>query len=248
MVAIHSRDITERKEAERAIMRARERAEFFTDLLSHDINNYIQGVLGFLDLLTRGELDDEQQAHVDRAREQADRVSKLISRVRTLSKAEHAEELVPVDLSIVVDEVVGDMEHRYQDRPFAVEKTAEGGEAIVIADDLVRDLVMNLIDNSIKYNDGDDRRVFVSTNRFSHGASHRVRLEIADNGPGIPDEDKTNVFYRFMRRVEDEEGTGLGLSLVMALTERYQGRAWLEDRVQGDPGQGLRVIIELPSL
>ncbi len=247
MMAIHSRDITERKEGERAILRARERAEFFTDLLAHDINNYIQGVLGFQDLLDRTELSDEQRGYMARAHEQADRVAKLISRVRAISKAEHAEELGPVDLNIVVDEALGDIKQRYKDRPFEVDLVGSEGEAIIIADELLRDLVMNVLDNAVKYNDDEVPKVFVSIDRFRRGNVHRVRMEVADNGPGILDEDKKDVFYRFVRRVDDEGGTGLGLSLVWALTERYRGRVWIEDRVPGEPGQGAKVVVEFPA-
>jgi two-component system sensor histidine kinase MprB len=70
---------------------------------------------------------------------------------------------------------------------------------------------------------------------------------VADHGPGIPDEDKTSIFFRFVRKVQDSEGSGLGLSLVLALTDRYQGRVLVEDRVTGDQEKGARFIVELPA-
>ena len=73
-----------------------------------------------------------------------------------------------------------------------------------------------------------------------------MTIAVADHGPGIPDEDKSSVFYRHVRRVDDSPGTGLGLSLVMALTERYRGRVWIEDRVPGSHEEGAKVIVELP--
>ena len=57
---------------------------------------------------------------------------------------------------------------------------------------------------------------------------------------------KNEIFFRYVRRREEAEGSGLGLSLVMALTDRYKGKVWVEDRVPGSPGKGARFVVELP--
>ncbi len=244
MFAIHSRDISERREAERAILRARERAEFFTDLMAHDINNYIQGVIGFLDRLERSDLEGEQAKHLRQASEQANRVSSLISRVRTISKAQHPEELKPVDLHAVIDQVTEDVQQKYSDRELEIVVDGAEGPVAVKADDLLNDLVLNLLDNAVKYCTETKTRVEVGvTPRADEGL---VALSVADRGPGISDEDKNDVFFRFVRRQEEAEGTGLGLSLVMALTDRYKGKVWVEDRVTGSPEKGARFVVELP--
>jgi len=247
MITVLSRDISERKAAERSLLRARERAEMFTDLMAHDINNYIQGVIGFLDLLTSDELDPSQMENAERAKEQAARVSELISRVRTISKAQHAEELKPVDLVAVVEEVVGDMTQKYTDRTCEIHVDSPDREMMVMADDLMKDLVLNLLDNAIKFSRHPNAQVDVRLEHRSFRRLHNIILSVADHGPGIPDEDKTNIFFRFVRRAEDPEGSGLGLSLVQALTDRYQGRVWVEDRVSGEQGKGARFFVELPT-
>ena len=244
MFAVHSRDISERREADRAILRARERAEFFTDLMAHDINNYIQGVIGFLDLLERSELEDEQAKYVKQASEQANRVSSLIARVRTISKAQHPEELKPVDLHAVIDQATEDIRQKYSDRKLDIVVDGTEGPLAVKADDLLNDLVLNLLDNAVKYCTETKARVEVGvTPRAEEGV---VALSVADRGPGIADEDKDYVFFRFVRRQEEAEGTGMGLSLVMALTDRYKGKVWIEDRVTGSPEKGARFVVELP--
>ncbi|UCC93372.1 MAG: PAS domain S-box protein [Thermoplasmata archaeon] len=244
MVAVHSRDISERKEAEHNILRARERAEFFTDLMAHDINNYIQGVIGFLDLLGKSQLEGEQAKYVRQANEQASRVSDLIERVRTISKAQHPEELKPVDLRAVIDQEVADIRHKYADQELDIVVDEAEGPVPVMADDLLNDLVLNLLDNAVKFSTIPMPKVEISlAPREDDGY---VTLSIADRGPGIVDEDKDQVFFRFVRRREEAEGTGLGLSLVMALVDRYKGRVWIEDRVPGEPGEGAVFKVELP--
>ncbi len=247
MITVLSRDISERKAAERNLLRARERAEFFTDLMAHDINNYIQGVIGFLDLLTREELDPSQMENARRAGEQASRVSELIERVRAISKAQHAEELKPVDLVAVVEGAVGDMTQKYTDRTCEIRVDSPDREIMVTADDLLGDLVINLLDNAIKFSRHPTAQVDVKLEHRTFQRAHNIILSVADHGPGIPDEDKTSIFFRFVRRVEDPEGSGLGLSLVLALTDRYQGRVWVEDRVAGEQGKGAKFIVELPA-
>ncbi len=244
MVAIHSRDITERKEAEHNILRARERAEFFTDLMAHDINNYIQGVIGFLDLLERSPLEGDQAKYVKQASEQANRVSSLIERVRTISKAEHPEELKPVDVRAVIDQVVADIEQNYTDLDLEIKVNEPKGPVVVRADDLFNDLVLNLLDNAIKF--CSRPKILVEIGVEPRADDGWATISVADWGPGIPDEDKDEVFFRFVRRREEAEGTGLGLSLVMALTDRYKGRVWIEDRVAGSPTEGAKFIVELP--
>jgi PAS domain S-box-containing protein len=247
MITVLSRDISERKAAERNLLRARERAEFFTDLMAHDINNYIQGVIGFLDLLTREELDPSQKENAQRAKEQAARVSELISRVRTISKAQHADELTPVDLVSVIEEAVGDMTQKYNDRTCEIRVDSPDREMMVMADGLLRDLVINLLDNAIKFSQHPTAQVDVKLEHRTFERAHNIILSVADHGPGIPDEDKASIFFRFVRKVEDSEGSGLGLSLVLALTDRYQGRVLVEDRVPGDQEKGARFIVELPA-
>jgi PAS domain S-box-containing protein len=247
MITVISRDITERKEGERALLRARERAEFFTDLMSHDINNYIQGVMGWLELLSRSELEDELKDQVGRAQEQADRISELIDRVRVLSKAQHAEELKPVNLSVVMEEALSDLHQRYSDRECDLRTEGLEGPVMVLADDLLKDLVINVVDNAIKFSVDGGPRVDIKVRHQPTKEAERIRISVSDRGPGIPDEDKSSVFYRFVRKTEGMEGSGLGLSLVNALTDRYNGKVWIEDRVRGSPDEGAKIIIELPG-
>jgi len=244
MIAVHSRDITDRKEAEQNIHRARERAEFYTDLMAHDINNYIQGVIGFLDLLEETQLKGDQALLVTQASEQANRVSSLIERVRTISKAQHPEELKPVDMRAVIDQSVADIKQKYSDRDLEIVVKEPEGPVSVTADDLLGDLVLNLLDNAVKF--CTLSKVLVEVDVVPDGDRGWVSISVADRGPGIDDDDKDEVFFRFVRRREEAEGTGLGLSLVMALTDRYKGRVWIEDRVPGSPGEGARFVVNLP--
>jgi len=246
MVTLVSRDISVQKANERSLRRARERAEFFTDLMSHDINNYIQGVLGRLELLTASDLDEHQRVHVQQAMDQATRTSELVARVRAVSQAQHAKALKPVDLRATIAESLEDLRLKWRSKPFEVRSAHAPEQALVMADDLLKDLVINLLDNAIKHSPQREPLIEITTRPHREDRSRLWRLEVADHGPGVPESQKQEVFYRFVRRGSGE-GMGLGLSLVMALAERYNGRVWVEDRVPGDPAQGARFVVELPA-
>ena len=248
MVTLVSRDISDQKANEMNLMRARERAEFFTDLMSHDINNYIQGVLGRLELLSGTTLDDAQRNHISQATEQAKRTSELVARVRTLSQARHGKSFAPMDLYSFLEESIEDLRLKYKGVPILVQVAPPPERVQVLADDLLKELVINILDNAIKHSNAPQARIEIVTRHRWEGRRSFWRLEIADHGPGIPDIDKEDVFFKFVRKGGRPDGSGLGLSLVMAIAERFSGRAWIEDRVQGDHSKGAKVVVELPAV
>jgi signal transduction histidine kinase len=77
--------------------------------------------------------------------------------------------------------------------------------------------------------------------RTSVDRSGAHKIEVADNGPGVPDEMKSGVFRR-----EGRPGAVTGLNLVKRIVNRYGGRVWIEDRVPGNPSKGARVVVTLP--
>ncbi|MBA1156350.1 ATP-binding protein [Microvirga mediterraneensis] len=97
----------------------------------------------------------------------------------------------------------------------------------------------NLLDNAIRYTPPGGRIVVTA-----HGAAERVQVEIADTGPGLPDELLERVCDPFVRGTHDQEGTGLGLSIVKALAFRAGGRLSLSNRP--DRG-GLIAKVDLPA-
>ena len=113
--------------------------------------------------------------------------------------------------------------------PAAVEGEAES----------LRILLANLVDNAIRYTAAGGR---VDISIYTH--DQWAVIEVIDNGPGIPAEERTRVFDRFYRRVaSDGLGAGLGLAIVKRIVERHAGRITLSDA----PGHGLCVRVELPG-
>jgi signal transduction histidine kinase len=102
-------------------------------------------------------------------------------------------------------------------------------------------IVANLLDNADRYAAG---AVRVAVRR----RDGRVRLEVDDAGPGVPEELRERVFERFARGVQagqrgQDGGSGLGLALVAQHVRHHRGSVWIEDR----PGGGARFVVELPE-
>jgi signal transduction histidine kinase len=102
----------------------------------------------------------------------------------------------------------------------------------------LRTLARNLVDNAVRYTPAGGT-VQVRT----HATSDAVLLEVIDNGPGIPREERERVFDRFYRRAgSQEQGTGLGLAIVRAIADRLGARVALQDA----PGGGLSASVSFP--
>ena len=106
---------------------------------------------------------------------------------------------------------------------------------------LVR-VLENLLDNARKYGGGATR---VEVRKVPTG----VQWAVEDHGPGVPEDERELIFDRFSRgagsnRRAGSEGVGLGLSLVAEHLALHKGRAWVEDRPDGEPGA--RFVVELP--
>jgi len=98
----------------------------------------------------------------------------------------------------------------------------------------------NLIGNAGKFG-GPEVTVWITVTE----EDNMVAATVADNGPGIPDDQKENVFGRFVRNTARVSGKGLGLWICRMLAERYGGSISAGDRVPGRPGEGAAITVVL---
>jgi signal transduction histidine kinase len=124
-------------------------------------------------------------------------------------------------------------------------------ERAIIAGDRRRmaRVIANLIDNALAYGSGEPEVSIEDANAADEVMSH-VKIAIEDHGPGVPVEERALIFERFARgisagRRSGSEGAGLGLALVDEHIRLHDGRVWVEDRSDGEPGA--RFVIELPA-
>lgn len=148
-----------------------------------------------------------------------------------------------VDLSAVAEDVAELYEPVAEEQGLTLTSTVAPGLRIRANRELVGQALVNLIENALKYYEpveGQQGRIELIV-RAERG---RVLMEVADNGPGIPVEDRTRVIERFVRleKSRTEPGSGLGLSLVAAVAGLHRGSFRIEDN-----NPGVRAIIDLPA-
>jgi two-component system phosphate regulon sensor histidine kinase PhoR len=118
-----------------------------------------------------------------------------------------------------------------------------GAERIYADPGRLEQVLVNLVDNAFKYTqEGGQVRV-----AWEKGPGGGVRLRVADNGPGIPEESRARIFERFYRvdkaRSREVGGTGLGLSIVKHIVQRHGGSVELRSA----PGQGTEFLCDFPG-
>ena len=143
-----------------------------------------------------------------------------------------------VDLGALVREVAGAVEPLVQAKPLKL--TVNSEEAVIVEGNPVhlKRLVINLLDNAIKFTPAQGKLEIGTAARDGHAT-----LRVADSGPGIPAEDLPFIFNRFFRgRARDESGNGLGLSLCREIVRLHRGEIAVANRGDG----GCEFIVTLP--
>lgn len=238
-------DFTEHRRMEQRIVETKEKLELYLDIMTHDVNNLNSAVRGNLELFRTKERSDARgRVYLDNAERILDNVSTLIENINKLLLVESGESAHrSFDLSEVLEEAVSSG-LRTPGRKVSVELWTPSG-LMVEANDLVRDVFSNLIQNAIKHT-SDPVEVTVRAERTLFNGKGFCRVEVEDKGPGIPDEMKMRIFDRFERGSTRSNGKGLGLYLVKKITEGFGGTVWVEDRVTVDGRKGARFVVNLP--
>ena len=219
----------------------------FVSSASHELRTPLAQIRLFAETLRLGRVRDEEErkrslAIID---QEAGRLSHLVENLLTFSRAERRRLTVAptlVDLSALVTEITSGFEPlaAAHDSHVAFEAPAD---LLVRADrDAVRQIVLNLLDNAVKYGPaGQTIRIVL------RAVDHRVELSVTDQGPGIAPADRERVWQRFVRLPQRDgtrtTGAGIGLSVVRELTELHGGTTRVEDA----DGHGARLVVELPD-
>jgi len=237
-------DITERREAQRALERTNAELAQFAYVASHDLSEPLRMVSSYLQLLRRryhGEIDEDADEFIDYAVEGANRMRALIEDLLAYSRAGRGADPRPVDLGYVVADVLSSLAAAVAD---ARAQISVGPMPTVLGDRLsLAQVMQNLVANALKFRSGPSACVWVSAER-EHDAMWRI--EIADDGIGIDAKHRERVFKMFQRLHDREafEGTGIGLAICRKIVERQGG----EIRVDGREGGGTVFTFTVPAV
>ena len=238
-------DITSRKQAEKRIKEEYRRAEFYIDLMSHDINNASQVASGYLDLLLQTrEFPSEFRKHVEIALNHVKKSANIISDVKTLSELQSGEaELASIDIYPAFASAVETAISQPKDVEINADITE--GRYFISGNAMLFSVFSNLLTNAVKFDQHEIVKIDVDISPSDDNKCWK--LEFKDRGRGIGDPYKKIIFDRLERAGESAQGTGLGLTIVKYIVESYGGSVWVEDRVSGDRARGSNFIMLLPK-
>jgi len=197
-------------------------------------------------IMTNGKLEAADKEMIDASLASLERSAALIDNVRKLQKIRSDKvKNTQIDLSEMLAGIVKQYDGLYPRKSIAVDIGA--GPHIVKANDLLRDVFVNLIGNAIKHSNGSKVEIAVKLEDVWDDGKKYYKVLIEDNGPGIPDDMKENIFNRLQRGATKARGMGLGLYLVKSLVDSFNGKVWVEDRVTDNHTKGSRFIVMLPA-
>jgi signal transduction histidine kinase len=224
-VDLEARVVARTAELEQAVAEL----EAFSYSVSHDLRAPLRAIDGYSRILSTehaGELSPEGLRYLGLARAGAEQMGQLIDGLLAFSRLGRQEvSFRPVDLRRLVEEVLASRQEEIATRRVAIEVQALPP---VQADPLLlRQVLVNLIDNALKYTRNvEGARVTIGT-ELTRGAES---IFVRDNGIGFDPKFAGNLFGVFHRlhRAEDFEGTGVGLALTRRIVERHGGKIWAE--------------------
>ncbi|WP_462279905.1 PAS domain-containing hybrid sensor histidine kinase/response regulator [Salinivirga cyanobacteriivorans] len=247
------RDITERNADKRALIKAKEKAEESDKLksafllnISHEVRTPLNGILGFVNLLTSTDIDESKKLlYAEKIKNSSYRLMNTITDIIKLSRIE-TDQLQYKESKIDLEEFINEVHEEFQDK--AEQKGLKWNANIseklsyyIFTDrEKLKQILYYLLNNALKYTNKGEIGMECNVN------GNNLEVQVKDTGIGIPADRQSAIFDRFVQAdlsmTRDYEGTGLGLTISRGLAEVLGGKI----RLQSEEGVGSTFKLILP--
>jgi PAS domain S-box-containing protein len=258
-IAVHS-DITKSKEIEDRLKEseiiyrnAYEQVDFYKDLFTHDISNVIQNVSSAAELLllsqNKAEFLNKSNEYLNLIKEQASMGSKLISNIRKVSEIpDSSDSFKSIEIYHILENAINFIRKSYLEKIVKIDVESPIKKIHIKGNELILDVFENILVNAVKYNKNLIIEITIKISEIIKNKSKSVKIEFLDNGIGIKDAQKKQIFEGISKRKERGHGMGLGLLLVKKIVKSFNGEITVEDKIKGDPSKGSNFIVIIPEL
>lgn len=232
------RDISERKQLD-------ELREDLTSMIFHDLRSPLGNVIASLEMLSALMDSEDESLHsmLSIAMRSSRRVNRLVESLLDVGRLESGKAVLkktPASLAELINEALVDISPVAEAKSMTIQtQIARGLPEVVVDVDMVRRVLINLIENAVKYTPAEGK-IVVRVKRQQEA----VVISIEDNGPGITPENQEKLFLKFSRIHHEgrPKGLGLGLAFCRLAVEKHGGKIW----VTSEPGSGSTFSFKLP--
>ncbi len=231
-------DIALKIASENALESAKTKSQFLANM-SHEIRTPMNGVIGMTELLTKTKLSDEQNDYVETIKASGESLLRVINDILDFSKLESGKynfNYTDFELSSCIEKSLDVIALKVQEKGVKVSYSIEEDVPIYINSDFdrLKQVLINLLNNSYKFTSNGMIRVNVKKIDFQSGI-YTLMFEVLDTGIGIP-KDKLSTIFDSFSQVDSSSsrsytGTGLGLAISKAIVTHFQGKIWVESKL-----------------
>lgn len=220
--------------------------------ISHDLRTPLTSIKAYVEGLRDGiaNTEEKKQRYYTALMTRTGDLEALIDNLSLFSRFDRGEYhyvMEKIELGRFIEDFLRVNEIEFQKNGLNIKNTAWPREPLFIEGDKkqLKRVLGNLIDNTIKYRDKEESELSVGLWKYKG----KIWLEIMDDGPGVPEEERSRIFDTFYRgdkaRQNPGNGSGLGLAIVKEILKGHGAKIRAEE---GDGGKGLKLIIEFPQL
>lgn len=221
----------------------------FISIASHELNTPLAAVEGYLSMIldeNMGKVDAKARLYLSRAYASSKRLAELILDLLNVSRIEQGRvkmKFAQANLYDLAESVMHELQVKADAKNLYLKLEADKKKIpLTWCDpDRIREVIVNLVGNSIKYSEKGGISMKISED------AGRLRFDVIDTGRGIAAEDQKKLFQKFSqvkREIDEHQGTGLGLYISKSFIELHKGRIWVES----EEGKGSDFVFELPVL
>ncbi len=218
----------------------------FLRMMSHDLRTPVARIQSMIEVVRRdpNPLSDGQTDAVQNIEKSTEELTGFFGSILNLGRIESKEiklHLKSKDVNALLKEIIGKCDYLAKQKNIRIVTEFEPMFSVKIDEDLMRQVFTNLVENAIKYSP-ENSSVLISTDELDG----QVRVQVADQGIGIPNEEISNLFTKFYRaksaRESEIKGSGLGLYLARYFVDLHKGHI----SVESEPERGSTFTVELP--